>query len=583
MDTPEAAALLDEIARDECNINLLWSEFRRRAGETDSPATVAALWALAYGYIESSSLELRDTYGGPYRPLLESTASVYPPYVVNLHEHGEVLAVWLELSSLLKIPPVVARINDLLWVTRHGSEPHMRARTAVEHYLAAAQSAECYGLSVALSLDRALDLAREINDQDLAAPAFQHATECLRLELRHGEAGRRPGVFMRLLRLLVDLPTGDRPSDLGELILIAHRLLEENPTVREGLYQLEEALLRGDQERVAEVQRAWAEMLLRHALQQEDGLARQHWLRRSLEVANNKPGASGMRDAILRHIQEVDPDSYDFVSIPVTIEMPAEQVEAIVEAIVGDDGIAPALERVALARGAPAGDPEETERAVDVAAQEFVFRQLASRIILDDERRPILNLTTEEEKRRADVAEHETLEILLDAGITQAALDKIAERYSPNSAELREFFLSEYVDADQADAFARGLEHYWSERFDESLHVALPRIEAVLRKVLAEAGGIVYSAPGASPGGVRTLGLILDDLRPFFGKDHEGWWRSLRTTLTDPLGLNLRNRYLHGLAGQATKLEAAAVLKIAAFLRFVRLSADSDDESEPSA
>ena len=584
MDTAQAAALLDEIARTECNLNRVWSEFRRRAGDEDSPAAIATLWALAYGLLESSSGGQRDPYGGPYRPLAEFADGVYPPYVDTLHEHGEVLTVWQKLSSLVGSPAAAARISDLLWVTRHGSEPYEHARAAAVRYIAAAKSAECDGLSVAQSLDRAMELSREINAPELAGDAIEWATDYLRAELRHEEAGRRPGIFMRLLRLLVRLDAGDRPSDLDELIGAAHGLLEENPTVREGLYQLEEEVAHGEPERVAGVQRARAEMLLRHALQQEGGLARQHWLSRALDVANNKPGASGMRDVILRHIQEIDPDSYDFVSIPTEMEIPTEQIEAIVEAIVGVDGVAPALDRLATALGSPTGDPVEIEQAVDEAAQQFVFTRLVGRVVLDDEGRPILYLDTDEDKRRADVVDREKLNILFDTGVTQAALDRIRDRYSASTDEIRNFFLCGYINAEEADAFARALEHYWSGRFDESLHVALPRIEAVLRRILAEAGRVVYREPrGSSPGGVRTLGRILKDLRPYFGDDHEGWWRSLRTTLTDPLGLNLRNRHLHGLAGPATKHEAAAVLKIAAFLRLVRPSADSEDASAPSA
>ncbi len=584
MDTAQAAALLDEIARTECNLNRVWSEFRRRAGDDDSPAAVATLWALAYGLIESSSGGQRDTYGGPYRPLAEFADGVYPPYVDTLHEHGEVLTVWQELSSLVSSPAAAARISDLLWVTRHGSEPHKHARAAVAHYIAAAKSTECDGLSVAQFLDRALELARELNAPDLAAPAIEHIAEYLRDELRHKEAGGRPGIFMRLLRLLVDLPPEDQPSDLIELIRIGHGLLEENPNVREALFELEEALARGNPEKLAQIQRATAEMLLESALQQEDGLSRQHWLRRALEVANNKPGASDMQDLIRRHIQEIDPDTYDLVSTPLDLEVPVEQLEAEIDNIVGRDGVGPALYRLAVAFGPPAGDPAEIEQAVDDAAQQFVFRRLVGRVVLDDEGKPILYLDTDEDKRRAGVVEREMLNILFDAGVTQAALDRIGERYSVNADEIREFFLCGYINAEEADAFARALEHYWSGRFDESLHVALPRIEAVLRRILAEAGGVVYREPrGSSPGGVRTLGRILKDLRPYFGDDHEGWWRFLRTTLTDPLGLNLRNRYLHGLAGPATKHEAAVVLKIAAFLRFVRLRADSEDASAPSA
>ena len=531
----------------------MWSEFGRRAGDDDSLAATAARWAIAYGLIESSSPSQRDTYGGPYRPLAELADGVYPPYVDTLHEHGEVLTVWQELSSLVGSPAAAARTSDLLWVTRHGSEPFKHARAAAAHYVAAARSAGCDGISVAQFLDRAIELSREVKAAEPGGAAIEYTAEYLRGELRHEEAGRRPGIFMRLLRLLVSLPAADRPSDLDELVRAAHGLLEENPTVREGLYQLEEEVAHGEPERVAEVQRARAEMLLRHALQQEGGLARQHWLSRALDVANNKPGASGMRDVILRHIQEIDPDSYDFVSIPTEMEIPTEQIEAIVEAIVGVDGVAPALDRLATALGSPTGDPVEIEQAVDEAAQQFVFTRLVGRVVLDDEGRPILYLDTDEDKRRADVVDREKLNILFDTGVTQTALDRIRDRYSASTDEIRNFFLCGYINAEQADAFARALEHYWSGRFDESLHVALPRIEAVLRKVLAEAGGVVYSEPrGSSPGGVRTLGAILEDLRPVFGDDHEGWWRSLRTALTDPLGLNLRNRYLHG-SGRASE------------------------------
>ena len=198
MDTAQAAALLDEIARTECNLNRVWSEFRRRAGDEDSPAALATLWALAYGLLESSSGGQRDTYGGPYRPLAEFAEGVHPPYVDTLHEHGEVLTVWQELSLLVGSPAAAARISDLLWVTRHGSEPYKHARAAAAHYVAAAKSAECDGLSVAQFLDRAIELSREVNAPEPGEAAIEYTAEYLRAELRHEEAGGRPGIFMRL-------------------------------------------------------------------------------------------------------------------------------------------------------------------------------------------------------------------------------------------------------------------------------------------------------------------------------------------------------------------------------------------------
>ena len=64
----------------------------------------------------------------------------------------------------------------------------------------------------------------------------------------------------------------------------------------------------------------------------------------------------------------------------------------------------------------------------------------------------------------------------------------------------------------QAEVFARALQHYWAGRFDEAIHIALPRIEVVLRQdSLSMAGGVVWNPPqsGTSPmperaGGVKS-------------------------------------------------------------------------------
>ena len=121
----------------------------------------------------------------------------------------------------------------------------------------------------------------------------------------------------------------------------------------------------------------------------------------------------------------------------------------------------------------------------------------------------------------------------------------------------------------------RALGHYCAGSFDESIHVALPRIEGVLRGVLVAAGGIAYTEPqGGRAGHDKTLGAILSELSPGF--PDEGWRRSLLVVLTEPIGLNLRNRYLHGLVERAQKADAALVLHLAANLRLlVRKDADA--------
>jgi Domain of unknown function (DUF4209) len=47
----------------------------------------------------------------------------------------------------------------------------------------------------------------------------------------------------------------------------------------------------------------------------------------------------------------------------------------------------------------------------------------------------------------------------------------------------------------------------------------------------------------------------------------ESWRRYLVNTLTEPLGLNVRNRVAHGLIGEARPHDAALLVHVAAFLR----------------
>ena len=149
------------------------------------------------------------------------------------------------------------------------------------------------------------------------------------------------------------------------------------------------------------------------------------------------------------------------------------------------------------------------------------------------------------------------------------ALDKVGERHAHDRDALRDLFESDFVDHDEAQAFKRAFEHYWADRSEEAIMVALPKIEAVLRKVLEASGGVIYDPPqGVRPGGVRTLGPVLWDLERTSSDDMMRWWRFFRVALTESTpGLNLRNRYVHGLVRTATKQDAVVVLRICAMLR----------------
>jgi Domain of unknown function (DUF4209) len=82
---------------------------------------------------------------------------------------------------------------------------------------------------------------------------------------------------------------------------------------------------------------------------------------------------------------------------------------------------------------------------------------------------------------------------------------------------------------------------------------------------------IVREPIGQTPGGVKTLAPLLDQLVGVLEPD---WCRYLTNALCDPLGLNLRNRALHGLIDEATKMDAVVALHIVGFLATLAAAQD---------
>ena len=583
LDAAHAAALLDKLAPTQSDLWTLGTQFREEADDPENPLVRAVSWALGYRLLESSEQGARATYGGPFAPMVEMPDGVFPPYFRDLPNHDEVVAAWQAVADSVQSPAVAARLCDLVWCTYTGSERHQYARRAIESYLSVADSADTEGVYVTRCVDRALDLARQIKATDLVERARDQIMVALENELRREDASSRPGIWARLLNLLVSLDPEDRPSGLREQVLQAHDHAHERPDTRQALFELEGLLARADPEEVRRIELATAEMLIEHALRQENGLAREYWLREALTVATQKRGAASTRDRIRHEIEHIDKNTYDLQTTTVETELPTEDVEAWLDGIVGDDELDAALRRFAFFGGPPIGDREEVERTVDELAQEFVFKSLASRVVFDDEEYPIRHAGTSSEKRELDILDHDVRGVHFDALLRQVALDRIGEAYAHDRDVLGALFEADLITPDEADAFARALESYWADCPDEALHVALPRVEAVFRRWLAMGGGLTYRPPrGTTPGRVRGLDSVLNDLSGLY-PDLDLWWRYFRVALTIPSpGINLRNRYLHGLAGTATKLDAAIVLRIAGGLRFVGIETEPTEQKSVS-
>jgi hypothetical protein len=108
--------------------------------------------------------------------------------------------------------------------------------------------------------------------------------------------------------------------------------------------------------------------------------------------------------------------------------------------------------------------------------------------------------------------------------------------------------------------------YYFIGHDDAAVHMALPRVEALLREI--ERGRnvpVLAVAKGPISGGMTQLGGLIDNM-PAAGFN-EDWTSSVKLLLTDGVrGLNLRNDVSHGLSDCPPRIHVALVLHAALFL-----------------
>jgi hypothetical protein len=550
----EIAAIVDEACAGGEAYFDIGGRLQNLAGEPD-PANPLAPFVLAFHYdlIEKRS-ERRDEYG-PYAPVVESDSHAWPPRLENLPEASK--NAWAEVVPLVTAPAAAARLHDLLWVARHGQAAYRHAQAAADAYCRQADT--WVDLAAAECLIRALELALETNDTvRVDAVATKIATTAAAALAAGPE---KPGVSLRLIEALIDTPTPlaevDTLLDAAALVYAANAHISDTVAdLRVGRTTDQAAISALRREQLghwfAEAERAGGLVAIAH-------------LQHGLELAVTH-GLSAEADDFRRALQALDRDASQFERFEVEAAIDPAVIEGLLASLVVDDWTT-SLQSFG-ATGPPTGDSADNERLVEQLMRDYPLSYLFGRVMLGPENTVIKNIAGHEAQFAAQLTAHERQQIEFWGRIAAEGLRRIAERHGrPSRAELISYFAGGVVSPECADAFARGIELYLDERYDECALVVVPRIEAAVRELARGAGLVVIREPrGEKSGGVRSLGEVLRSLRPFLD---ESWWRYLWNTLADPLGLNLRNRLAHGLSGGGPTT-SALLLHIACFLPLLR-------------
>jgi hypothetical protein len=548
-----------------------WHHVERcfREGLGDDEVEDASPIVLAFGYmlVASRREELRERVG-VFGAQFELEGQIFPKPLAEIDD--DMLALWAQYADATQTYALAAsRLNDLLWVRRHGERPVDRARAAFDGYLSLAETAET--MDLVDCLQRAIEIAAEIGDETRLEAAISKALDVSRSEIGN-TSERRPGIPLSLVETVVDLKPDLRPSGLPELLDAAVERYGADPYIAESVNQLKQRLATPDEREELQRQQVerWREegkkgdALLRYSrLQQALGLARTH-------------GFTEVAEEILLEMQAMEPADFDLKPITAEVEVPREEIDTYVNSFAQDsESWQEALRRFG-SEGPPSGDAEGNVKLTKELAEKYPLQRLFTTQIMGPHGSLTAAANSEEEHDHVDLARHESMQIGIWAPIGVEILDAINVAFDVSDREsLTEFFTTELIDREVAARIADGVLRFFDGDDDGALHIILPQLEAAIRAASARAGVVVIKNPrGGTPGGVRALGGILADLK---GRLDESWRRYLANALTDSLGINLRNQLSHGLHGPTSRNEVAIAIQIACHIRGWRHNTETGD------
>lgn len=518
------------------------------------------VYAFGYMLIASRRDELREREG-VFGPQFQIGDSIFPAPLAEISEPD--LDLWSELAAATAEFPVAAsRLNDLLWVRRHGGDLGERGRAAFAAYIALAPDAET--MDAVDCLLRAIEIAVEMKDRERIDEAVALAADTARGEIAESTEWR-PGVSLNLLEVLADLKPEQRPDDLGELIESAGERYAQDPNIAQAVSELKAALAEPQERDALHRQQVtrWREEAAKG-----DGLLRYVRLQQALGYARSY-SFDDLAEEILTEMQSMKGEDFDMKPVSASVEVPTAEIDRHVESYGDLDSWQDALWRFG-SEGPPSGQVEANTKLTRELAERYPLHRIFRTQIIGPFSSPVFEAANDEDHDRVELARHETMRILFWAPIGSRILALIRESYpEPTEEELTDFFSTDLIDREVAARIANAVTRYLSGDLEGALHILPPQLEATIRGVAARTGIPVIKAPrDGRQGGVQALGWLLGALE---GVIDESWRRYFVNSLTDVLGLNLRNQVSHGLHGPAAGPEIVILIHIACQLRLWRI------------
>jgi uncharacterized protein DUF4209 len=286
-------------------------------------------------------------------------------------------------------------------------------------------------------------------------------------------------------------------------------------------------------------------------------------LQQALELAESSGLSPEIRE-IKVLMGQISADDLDLKRIEAEVSLPRGEIDGFADELAKLE-LSQALRVFGAQGGPPTGDPTETEAdAVDVLRGHPLSALFPKVILGETYPTVVFKADTPERRERTEIAEYRARMAQLWSVGASSILASLGAAHETGKGELDAAIATPLLTPELRERIARAFELHFLREHDECVHVLVPRLEAAVREIAAAAGvAVVVPSRGDEPGGVATLGSVLGSLR---GVLDEGWRVYLKTVLTDPLALNLRNAVAHGTRTSFGPQDAALLLHIACFL-----------------
>ena len=516
---------------------------------------------------------------GPFGPMFEmsnrdtSDGTAFPGALRR--QDTAILEVWVKYAMEPTLHPLLrARLADLLWVRKH-KQHHRWHEIAVESYLALVDHPEVEVLERECAAIRAVNIARESNQDNLERSAWDALTRLVAMIL--DEDGESYGPVARCLG---HMTTHGHPCDTFlDSAITKHR---DDPHRHMQLWQLKAQAASSKTERERCITEA-VNTLIADA-NSDPGLRQLSLLRRAWALAE----AEGLRElqiGLEAQIARVDVEG-DLTTHKSSFEVSHDDIEAMLVEVIGDAGtLDEALSY--FGRRIPIQSVERNQEEAISYMERFPLQHLFGRINIDtvEDQIAVTALPSSEQPEYLEIQVRgiEAQQIDFFSAIVGCNfLRKIDELYSPTLDALVEHFQCAWITEDLARRVARSYLHWQQGDQDSSVSVIVLTIEAVIRS-LAQALGITITHIKAAGDGQRVgeaiaLGRLLASLdqHPDF-EESTIIVRYLDSALTNRWSYNLRNRIAHSLTG-LTEVQYAALFHIVCLLRSLAASSQQADD-----